>query len=74
MKVLLIYYTGTYNTRFLTNKVEERFVDLGYEVKKIEINDESLPIEIDNFEYVGFSYPIYGFNAPLPFMKYFKKL
>lgn len=74
MKVLLIYYTGTYNTRFLTNKVEERFVDLGYQVDKIEIDDDCLPIEINDYEYVGFSYPIYGFNAPLPFMKYFKKL
>ena len=34
MNVLLVYFTGTYNTRFLVSKVEERFVNLGASVKK----------------------------------------
>ena len=26
MKILLIYYTGTYNTRYLSNKLKDRFI------------------------------------------------
>ena len=39
MSVLLVYFTGTYNTRFLVSKVEEGFVNLGASVKKIEIKN-----------------------------------
>ena len=74
MKVLLLYYTGTYNTRFLTGKISERFVDLGYEVDQVEIDCDTPVIPTGNYEYVGFGYPIYGFNAPHPFLKYLRKL
>ncbi|MGN0814119.1 MAG: EFR1 family ferrodoxin [Candidatus Coproplasma sp.] len=74
MKVLLIYYTGTFNTRFLTDKVAERFEALGYQTDRVEINSTTPPVSTDGYEYIGFSYPIYGFNAPHPFLKYFKKL
>ena len=74
MKVLLIYYTGTYNTRFLTDRIAERFEDMNYSVDRVEITSESYVINTDGYEYIGFGYPIYGFNAPHPFLKYFKKL
>ena len=74
MNVLLVYFTGTYNTRFLVSKVEERFVDLGASVKKIEINKDSPIEEVTSYDYIGFSYPIYGFNAPSCFVKYIKKM
>lgn len=74
MKVLLVYYTGTYNTRFLTDKVEQRFQQQGYEVDRVEITCTSPVVGTEGYEYIGFSYPIYGFNSPHPFNKYFKKL
>ena len=74
MNVLLVYFTGTYNTRFLVSKAEERFVNLGASVKKIEINKDSPIEEISSYDYIGFSYPIYGFNAPSCFVKYIKKM
>ena len=37
MRVLLIYYTGTYNTRYLTHQVKERFCSLGWDVDAVEI-------------------------------------
>ncbi|MDY2746551.1 MAG: hypothetical protein SOV57_05035, partial [Bacilli bacterium] len=74
MNVLLVYFTGTYNTRFLVSKVEERFVNLGASVKKIEINKDSPIEEVSSYDYIGFSYPIYGFNAPSCFVKYIKKM
>ena len=74
MKVLLIYYTGTYNTRYLTNKIEQEFTNKGDIVNKVEINYATPVVTTEGYDLVGFGYPIYGFNSPLPFNKYFKKL
>lgn len=74
MKILLIYYTGTFNTRYLTNLVKERFISQGDEVDTIEINSHTKLIDTSSYKLIGFSYPIYGFNAPLPFDQYVKKL
>lgn len=74
MKVLLIYYTGTYNTRFLTNKLKEEFLKQGDTVDTVEINCDTEAKNTQGYDLVGFSYPIYGFNSPLPFNKYVKKL
>ena len=74
MKVLLIYYTGTFNTRYLTEKIKERFIMRGDSVDTVEINAKTPPCDTFQYDLIGFSYPIYGFNAPLPFDKYVKKL
>ena len=74
MKILLIYYTGTYNTRFLTEKLKGRFVARGDSVDTVEINCNTPVCNCDGYDLVGFSYPIYGFNAPLPFEQYVRKL
>ena len=74
MKVLLIYYTGTYNTRFLTQKVSDRFTSRGDTVDTVEINCQTPVCDCTGYDLVGFSYPIYGFNAPLPFEQYVRKL
>ncbi len=74
MKVLLIYYTGTYNTRYLTNKIEQEFTAKGDIVNKVEINYATPVVTTEGYDLIGFGYPIYGFNSPLPFNKYFRKL
>lgn len=74
MKYLLIYYTGTFNTRHLTNKVKERLINLGNEVTTYEIdplNNET--INLNSYDTIGIGYPIYGFNAPRPLLKFLKK-
>ena len=74
MKILLIYYTGTFNTRFLSKKVKERFLSRGDEVDIVEITSTTPCVDTNEYDLIGFSYPIYGFNAPLPFDNYVKKL
>ena len=64
MKVLLIYYTGTYNTRYLTDKVEAEFVRRGHEVDRVEINCDTPVKDVSAYDLLGFGYPIYGFNSP----------
>lgn len=74
MKYLLVYYTGTYNTRFLTNLVKERLEKEGNFVDTVEINYATSIVDTSSYDIIGFSYPIYGFNSPLPFNKYVRKL
>ena len=73
MRVLLVYYTGTYNTRYLSDKVEERFLGQGDTVDRIEITSKTPARDASGYDLIGFSYPIYGFNAPAPFLRYVKK-
>lgn len=74
MNVLLVYFTGTYNTEFLVRQVEKRFILQGAKVDKIAITKNADSVETTDYDYIGFSYPIYGFNAPAPFIKYIKRL
>ena len=74
MKILLIYFTGTFNTRFLTDKIEEKFIERKDTVERLEIKIDSKPIDTFNYDLIGFGYPIYALNSPQPFNKYIKKL
>ncbi len=74
MKLLLVYYTGTYNTRFLTDEIERRLLDRGHAVDRVEINRAAKPVETEGYDLIGFGYPVYGFNSPLPFNRYLRRL
>lgn len=73
MNCLLIYYTGTYNTRYLTGLLKERLIREGLTVTAYEIdplNNEKL--DLSGYDLLGLGYPVYGFNAPLPFLKFLR--
>lgn len=73
MKCLLIYYTGTFNTRFLTNKLQGRLKDEGWDVDVYEIdplNNERL--DLSSYDIIGLGHPIYGYCAPWPFLKFIR--
>lgn len=74
MKILLVYYTGTYNTRYLSERVAERLTERGHIVDRVEINIETPIADTKGYDFIGFSYPIYGFNTPRAFDKYIKRL
>ncbi len=74
MKFLLVYYTGTYNTRFLTDELQASLTAHGHEVDRVEIDCKTQPVSTEGYDMIGFSYPIYGFNAPKAFTRYTKKL
>lgn len=74
MNCLLLYYTGTFNTRFVTGKLKERLEDEGWNVSTYEIdplNNERL--DYSQVDIVGFGYPIYGYCAPWAFLKFIRK-
>lgn len=74
MKILLIYYTGTFNTRYICNMVKNKFLEQSHQVDVFEWNyDGPQTISMEGYDIIGFGYPIYGFNIPSMFIKFLKK-
>lgn len=74
MKYLLVYYTGTYNTRYLTGLLKERLIESGVQTDVYEIDPlKPEKLDLSGYDAVGLGYPIYGFNAPYPFLKFIRK-
>lgn len=74
MKCLLLYFTGTYNTRYLTSLLKTKLEREGYVVDTYEIdplNNERL--DFSRYNIVGLGHPIYGYCAPWPFLKFIRK-
>ena len=75
MRILLIYYTGTYNTRYLTGRLSSLLEAHGHAVRTVEVRGDTAPEPLDvGYDLVGIGYPIYGFNAPAPLERYLKRL
>ena len=73
-KCLLVFYSGTNNTTYITNKLKVRLENEGYEVDIYRINPLKLEkLDFSNYDLVGIGYPIYGFNLPGIVHKFFKK-
>ncbi len=71
---LLLYYTGTFNTRYVTNILKSRLEKVDFNVETYEIdplNTERL--DLSKYDIIGLGYPIYGYNAPWPFLKFILK-
>lgn len=73
-KCLLIYYSGTGNTKFLTDKLKNRLdlEEFDTEIYRINpLNKEKL--DLSKYDLIGIGYPIYGFNMPGVVHKFLKK-
>ena len=74
MRCLLIYFTGTFNTRYVSQQLKQKLELVGYDVDLYEIdplNTERL--DLSGSDLIGLGYPIYGYNAPWPFLKFIRK-
>lgn len=74
MNCLLLYFTGTFNTRYLTGKLKERLETIGWNVTTYEIdplNNERL--DLTGYDVIGLGYPIHGYCAPWAFLKFIRK-
>lgn len=73
MNCLLIYFTGTFNTRYLTGKLKARLEGIGWNVTSYEIdplNNERL--DLSGYDIIGLGYPIHGYCAPWAFLKFIR--
>lgn len=73
MRCILIYFTGTFNTRHLTAKLKARLDSIGWETTVYEIdplNNERL--SLSSYDIIGLGYPIHGYCAPWAFLKFIR--
>ena len=70
MKILMIYFSGTGNTKLISMALAEKLINLHNQVtiRSIESNK---PFEnIQNYDSIGFSFPVYAWRAPKYFSNY----
>ena len=64
MKVLLLYFTGTYNTLYITTLIKNIFLS-----KKIKVDTclikNGMQVSYTNYDVIGIGYPIHFHNLPL---------
>jgi Ferredoxin len=73
VRALLIYYTGTFNTRYVTNLLKGRLEDVGWDVDVHEIDPlNNCRLDFSGYDILGLGYPIYGYCAPWPFLKFIR--
>ena len=72
--ILCIYFTGTYHTEHLVNRIKEEKEKNGNFVSLLSVSSSADIKDISSFDEVIFSYPIYAFRAPKPYIDYLKKL
>lgn len=76
MKNILIYYfTGTGNTRIAAKAIKSELERLKYHVTlyEIRVGQKQLP-DPNDYDMIGFGYPIHAFNAPKFYLKQIKQL
>lgn len=80
MKAVIFYFSGTGNTWWVANKIEEKLNEKGISIKKYSIENEEIAKPdvhnelIKNADIVGFGYPIYGSDIPTNFMTFIDNL
>lgn len=73
MKILICYFSGTGNTKRVIDKFAECLEENGNEVTLQRVEHE-FKLNVEDFDLVGFGYPVHAFNAPKIILDFVKKL
>ena len=73
MKFLGIYFTGTGNTKIVCEKAQAELLSRGHTLEAIDVLTGPVK-DLKEYDGLFVFYPIYGFNAPKPIIKYVKKI
>ena len=75
MKVLLITFSGTGHTTLCGDFIKSHFEELGHTCDHYVIkHDVPFNYDINEYDLIGFGYPIHAFNAPQAFVRFVKSL
>jgi len=74
MKVLLLIFSGTNNTYEIARLLASDFSKRGHVSEIIRIDADTPVIDLADYDLIGFGYPIYAFNEPRFFLRYFRQL
>ena len=73
MRFLGIYFTGTGNSKRVMETINRSLVPFGHTMELVDVIKDEVK-DINEFDGLILSYPIYGFNAPKPIISYVKKM
>ena len=73
MKFLGIYFTGTGNTKRVIDNAKAAFISFGHSLDEVDVISGEVK-DLNEYDGLFISYPIYGFNAPKPIIDYVKKI
>lgn len=72
MQILIIYFSGTGNTRLITREIASRLRKNGNEVEIVSVENVEKLRELDfSNKIIGFGYPVYKFLYPDIFNRFF---
>ena len=75
MKILLISFSGSGHTTICGSFIQKHYEDLGHEVDYYAYkHDVPFTYNIEDYDLIGFGYPIHAFNVPEPFCRFIKHL
>jgi len=74
MKILLLYYSGAGNTKFIAKVIEESIIERNHIVKSIKITEKSIETLDNDFDILFLGFPIYFRDAPELIYKALDKL
>ena len=80
MKIAIFYFSGTGNTWWVMNEIQEQLKEKGEEVihhsleSKFAKDQDKVRELITQSDIIGFGYPIYGSDIPPNFMKFIDNL
>ena len=75
MKILIINFSGTGHTTLCGDYIGEAFQETGHEVTRLVVKkDMDNNIDYNQFDLIGFGYPIHAFNPPQFFNNFIEKL
>ena len=74
MNVAIFYFSGTGNTEKVVRKWKESSESFGVSIDLVKIEKDDFDFsKINEYDKIGFAYPIHAFNAPENVWKYAKK-
>ena len=73
MKIILYYFSGTGNTKKITELYEQEFSNQGEVATSVPLPIK-IPNDPDAFDMIGIGYPVHAFNAPKLVLDFCKKL
>jgi flavodoxin len=74
MKILLLYYSGAGNTKFIANIIEKTLIERNHSVKAIKITEKSINSLDNDYEVLFLGFPVIFRNAPELVYKAIEKL
>ncbi len=70
MNVLMLYFSGTGNTRIVAEVIGENLLRRGHKARLLSIEGDVSLSNIDDYDAVGFLFPVYAWRPPTFFTDY----